>query len=297
MNKPLVILFFSALCATMVCAVTGQGQPAQTGAQNPGAASQHTAQSDQSEEEYISPVTGKPVDLSGPWTLADYKARDERVMKKTGGFIDIPAAGPQLFVLDTRRREGAAIAHFCELYTRASKLPVKSAHEPRGNISPLAAAEAKMSKEKALMVVAVVEDCAELPALAVFPDRRIAIVNADALKSGIDPVAPEVRVEKDIWRAVGYTGGLGFTPAKNDLLKPIFTVEELDAVVNAYIQPMSFARMSDYLQYFKVQRPRRIPYRSAVKEGWAPPPTNDWQRVVWEEERNASTNATTNAAE
>lgn len=34
---------------------------------------------------------------------------------------------------------------------------------------------------------------------------------------------------------------------------------------------------------FGVKKPRRIAYRQAVIEGWALPPTNDYQKVVWQE--------------
>ena len=36
---------------------------------------------------------------------------------------------------------------------------------------------------------------------------------------------------------------------------------------------------------------RRTTYRNAVREGWAPPPTNDFQRAVWDEIKGAATNA------
>jgi hypothetical protein len=236
-------------------------------------------------ETYVDMITGKPWTPDSKWTVEQLKARDERVLKKTGGLIDIKASGPELFVLDARSRKGASIDRFCELYTRASKLPVKSAHEPRGGKCPMEVAREKLAAEKALMVVVVVEGCDKLPALSVFPDERIGIVNADALKEGDDPVMPEVRVGKDIWRAVGYIGGMGFSPAPNDLMQPIFSVAELDACSNPYIQPMSFARMNTYYKHFGVTRPRRVAYRQAIKEGWAAAPTNDYQRAVWEEEK------------
>ena len=37
------------------------------------------------------------------------------------------------------------------------------------------------------------------------------------------------------------------------------------------------------LNSFTPQTERRIPYRVAVQEGWAQPPTNDYQKAVWEQ--------------
>jgi hypothetical protein len=44
-------------------------------------------------DEYISPITGKPIPKDSKYTVAQIKERDERVLRKTGGFIDIKANG------------------------------------------------------------------------------------------------------------------------------------------------------------------------------------------------------------
>ena len=46
---------------------------------------------------------------------------------------------------------------------------------------------------------------------------------------------------------------------------------------------------------FGVKKARRIPYAVAVKEGWAQPPTNDFQRAVWDRVKAAQDAAKTNA--
>lgn len=246
---------------------------------------QEIQKSAETNEVYVDMITGKKWTPESKFTVEQLKNRDERVLKKTGGLIDVKASGPETFVLDARAKAGAAVAKFCELYTRASKLPVRSAHEalPEGKC-PFEVAKARVESEKALMVVIIVE-CDKLPALSVYPDERVGIVNAKALKVGADPVEPEVRVTKDIWRAVGFIGGFGFNQAKNDLLQPIFTIEDLDEINNAYIQPMSFARMNEFGKKLGVKAPRRVSYRVAVREGWASSPTNDYQKAVWEEEQ------------
>lgn len=38
---------------------------------------------------------------------------------------------------------------------------------------------------------------------------------------------------------------------------------------------------------------RRTTYRNAVREGWAPPPTNNFQRAIWDATKAAATNAPT----
>lgn len=58
---------------------------------------------------------------------------------------------------------------------------------------------------------------------------------------------------------------------------------------NPYIQPMNMLKMTYMWKRFGVDRTHRVPYRKAVQDGWAPPPTNDYQRAVWEEERTNTT--------
>lgn len=235
------------------------------------------------EEEYISVVTGKPVPKDGKYTVEQIKARDERVLKKTGGFIHQPAEGPQALLVDARAKPTATIDEVARVYKLATHLDAQVAKEARGDAAPLDFAKAKMSAAKPLMLVMVVDGVPNQPILSVFPEERVGIVNADKLKGGDDPSAPEMRVMKETWRAIGFVGGLGFSPAENDIMQPLYSLKELDANRYPFIQPMNMARMYKMWKRFGVKKERRIPYRVAVQEGWAAQPTNDYQRAVWEQ--------------
>ena len=235
------------------------------------------------EEEYISPVTGKPVPKDGKYTVEQIKARDERVLKKTGGFIHQPAEGPLALLVDARAKPTATFDEVARVYKLATHLDAQVAKEARGDTPPLDFAKAKMSSAKPLMLVMVVEGVPGQPILSVFPEERVGIVNADKLKGGDDPSAPEMRVMKETWRAIGFVGGLGFSPAENDIMQPLYSLKELDANRYPFIQPMNMARMYKMWKRFGVKKERRIPYRVAVQKGWAAQPTNDYQRAVWEQ--------------
>ena len=242
-------------------------------------------------ENYVDMITGKPWTPGSKFTIEQLKARDERVLKKTGGFLQQPAEGPLALLLDAREKPTATIDEVARLYRLATKLDIDVAREPQGEARPLAFARERMARTAPLLLVAIVDDD-DLPALSVFPEERIGIVNARRLKGGDDPSAPEMRVSKEVWRAIGFIGGLGFSPAENDMMQPYYTLEEIDASRYPFIQPMNMARMQKFWTRFGVKRARRIPYRVAVKEGWAPAPTNDYQRAVWDEvKEQAATNA------
>ncbi|MBR0506639.1 MAG: hypothetical protein IJJ84_14665 [Kiritimatiellae bacterium] len=235
------------------------------------------------EEEYISVVTGKPVPKDGKFTVEQIKARDERVLKKTGGFIHLAAEGPQTLLVDARAKPTATLDEVARVYKLATHLDAQVAKEARGDVPPLEFAKAKMSAAKPLMLVMVVDGGPGQPILSVFPEERVGIVNADKLKGGEDPSAPEMRVMKETWRAIGFVGGLGFSPAENDIMQPLYSLKELDANRYPFIQPMNMARMYKMWKRFGVKKERRIPYRVAVQEGWAAQPTNDYQKAVWEQ--------------
>ena len=237
------------------------------------------------DEEYISVVTGKPVPKDGKYTVEQIKARDERVLKKTGGFIHQDAEGPQTLIMDTRQKPTLTIDEVARVYKLATHLDAQTAKEPRGDVAPLAFAQQKMATAKPLMLVAIVEGVADLPTLSIYPEERIGIVNADKLKSGNDPSLPEMRVSKEVWRAIGFVGGLGYSMEENDIMQPFYTIKELEASRYPFIQPMNMARMQKMWKRFGVKKERRIPYRVAVQEGWAAAPTNDYQKAIWDEVR------------
>ena len=243
-------------------------------------------------ETYVDMITGKPWTPDSKWTIAQLKARDERVLKKTGGFLYQEAEGPIAMLVDARERATLTIEEVARLYRLGTKLDINTAKEPRGEKCPFDAARAVMSETNALLVVMVVDKCDKLPALSVFPEERIGLVNADKLKGGDDPSAPEMRVSKEMWRAIGFIGGVGFSAQENDMMQPYYTLAEIDGNGHPYIQPMNMAKMQAMWKRFGVKRARKVPYRIAVREGWAPPPTNDYQRAVWDEIKAA---ATTNA--
>lgn len=235
------------------------------------------------DEEYISPVTGQPVPKDGKFTVEQIKARDERVLKKTGGFLQVAAKGPLAMFVDAREKAMLTIDEVARLYRLGTKLDATIVKEARGETAPLAFARAKMESDKPLMVIMVVDGGDDMPALSVFPEERIGLVNADRLVGGKDPTAKEMRVSKEMWRAMGFIGGVGFSAQENDMMQPYYTLDEIDANMFPFIQPMNMAKMQKMWKRFGVSKERRVPYRVACQQGWAPAPTNDFQKAVWDE--------------
>ena len=238
------------------------------------------------EEEYISPITGKPVVLkNSKYTLEQIKARDAQIIKKTGGFVMQKGEGPLALFVDARAKPTLTVDEVARLYKMGTRLDCNIDKTPRGEKKPLKFAQEIMALKKPLVIVAVVENAGDLPTLSVFPEERIGLVNADLLKAGAenDPSAPEMRVAKEMWRALGFITGVGFSAQDNDMMQPYYTLREIDANTHPYIQPMNMVKMHQFWKRFGVKPERRVPYRVACQQGWAPQPTNDYQKAVWNE--------------
>ena len=212
------------------------------------------------------------------------------VLKKTGGFLDVAAVGVSVVVVDTREKPGAAADQFKEVFERLSKTNVKVEKVARNaNEKPHSKALAALKANNAAYAILIAES-SDCPGLCVMPEERIAIINAKRYLGGKDPLAPETRLIKEVWRALGFVGGVGYAPYQNDVLQPVYNLRELDALVYQVMQPMNFQKMYAQMAKFGVKRARHIPYRLAVMEGWAPQPTNDYQKAIWDEVRAAPKN-------
>lgn len=204
------------------------------------------------------------------------------VLKKTGGFLDVAAVGVSVVVVDTRDKPGIAADRFTEVFGNLSKTHVKiDKSKLSENEKPYAKALAALKANNAAYAILIAEsgDC---PGLCVMPEERIAVINAKRYLGGNDPVAPETRLIKEVWRALGFVAGVGYAPYTNDVLQPVYNLKELDALVYQVMQPMNFQKMYAQMAKFGVKRARHIPYSLAVREGWAPQPTNEYQKAIWD---------------
>lgn len=241
------------------------------------------------DEEYISPITGKPIPKDSKYTIEQIKERDERVLRKTGGFIEVEAKGTSVVVIDTREKPAGAPVQFEDVFTSLSKTNVKVERSPlKAGETAFDRAIAALSAGKVGYAIAIVENGTDR-GMSVYPEERIAVVNAGRYKGGNDPLKPETRLHKEIWRALGFVSGIGYAQFENDVLQPVFSVKELDDLAYQVMQPMNFQKMYSTLSKLGVTRSRRLPYRVAVQEGWAASPTNEYQKAIWDEVRSLPT--------
>ena len=209
--------------------------------------------------------------------------REERraaFLAHTGGPINYPVKEPGVCFLNCQSRLpaeelGYAVQGICHTFRKGAYV------RPGSEASP-GALKALVDARRHVAVVAIIDEPGA-PTILAAPDERWARINVAPLAEG-NPESKllALRVNKQMWRAFAFVAGGAFTETEGCLLKPAATLAELDSIRGRTIGPDSFMRIHSYLTDIGCSSAGYTTYRHACEEGWAPPPTNDIQKAVWE---------------
>ena len=134
----------------------------------------------------------------------------------------------------------------------------------------------------AQITVEVVDDAASARPLAVYPDELRSVVNVAPLAAdGPDAAKLSERLVKETIRAFAYVGGIT-GGGKGTLMDVMTGLDRLDQAVlgipGDYVMRCNgFLRRAGVKPYFVTT------YRNACEEGWAPNPSDVWQKAIWDE--------------
>lgn len=235
---------------------------------------------------FLGPRLGSAAEGEAPAPTPE--ERRAEMLRRTGGPIAVPEKGPWIAVVRGGGGAGAETVDEAVAYLRkVFRLPVRE----KEAADAVAAAKAEVADGAAIAVAVV--DAPDMPSLSVFPTEQYGVVNAASLAAG-DPALFAVRLRKEFLRCVAYTFGAGNSSGKC-VLKPARGVEGLDANPMLNYGPETLAAVMKSARERGMSMLRTVPYRRAVQEGWAPPPTNDIQRAVWDDEKAHSAERDANA--
>ena len=132
--------------------------------------------------------------------------------------------------------------------------------------------------------------------LTIEPEGMRAAVNVRGLAAdGAGGERLRGRVRKEMWRATVYLLGGGNTRFAHCVMKPVSSLRELDALDADSACPDVFNSVLATAGEFGVRGRRMTTYRRACEEGWAPAPTNDVQRGIWNRGKDAKERGPENA--
>ena len=203
------------------------------------------------------------------------KAKLEAVVnQRVGGFIERPgtAKGSITYVNCQQKAPKAWIDESMAYFAEVTKFKINYAE---GTF------DIKNPKVEGNATIFIVDDMV-LPVLLIAPENRWALVNIAQIAQEKRPAFFAARTKKELSRAFAYLCGAVGSRYERSLTRGITSQSELDKTPD-YELPMDVVqRFWDYMKPLGVLPAQRATYMKACQEGWAPPPTNDVQKAVWE---------------
>lgn len=129
--------------------------------------------------------------------------------------------------------------------------------------------------DDATVAIYLVDDEA-LPMSLVAVEARWGVVNTRNLKLGN-------RFAKELTRVITLVAGAALSPAKTSVMKTVTQPADLDTLLSdGFTQDMAMAIFAN-MEKLGATQSRPTSYLRACREGWASAPTNEYQKVIWEQ--------------
>ena len=243
------------------------------------------------------PDAGAKQEATAPRRKKRARLSPEQQMARFGGFVEAAYSGKRVYFVDAQKRVSAAVAEWIARQVGiALSLPTRVVRPESagGSNVPTAIRLAGEAGGDVGAAVAVV-DVPDMPTLLVAPEDGWVQVNVAALAK--DAPAAEVleaRLKKELWRAFILVLGGGNSQFEGDVMRPIGSLGDLDAHPTLVSSPEPFNAVLSGAKARGIVQIRRTTYLNACREGWAPPPTNEFQKAIWEKARSDKERGPTN---
>ena len=216
----------------------------------------------------------------GRIALNAYAATETPVSSRAGGQVLRPGSQRGSIVIVNSQKKVVS-AH---LKTVAENLRVKIGLNVRIEDGEGVGVETALKAKKALgaeVAVFMVED-ERLPVSLVAREERWGIVNLTRLEvGGVDDVQRFGRLRAEVMRTIALVCGAGDSQFPGSLMSAGDAPSDLD-LVSCELPIDVMNKMVASLAKIGVTPASFVTYKRACREGWAPAPTNDAQRAIWE---------------
>lgn len=211
-----------------------------------------------------------------------------RRLRKTGGWIVRPSSG--LFVAYNCQNRIDLSSVQNGIKDVSTTLQIKAVVKSHNSRFDFTEANDVMLSDKATACVFVIDDTI-CPVSLVAPENHWGMVNiAKLAKDNPEPDKLQLRFEKQFARVSYILLGAWSSKMAISVLQPGIGLDGLDKVASTQIGPDTILSVHDYAEKIGFRSEKRVPYRVACKQGWAPPPTNEYQKAVWDEVYSIPTN-------
>lgn len=205
-------------------------------------------------------------------TPEQMEALKEAKLKRTGGRIVKPGTqkGEVVYINCQSEAKVEWIRESIDYFTKETRFKI-SLKEGKFNL-----ARPDVRGSVSLFIV----DDPALPNLLAAPENRWAMVNMAPLKCE-KPAFFEARVKKQLTRGFAYLCGGTNSQYPCAITGGITGPEMLDRQMDHYLPVDVLMRFQSAMPAFGVTPARSFSYLTACKQGWAPAPTNDYQKAIW----------------
>lgn len=229
-----------------------------------------------------------PFDTQGltPEQAEKFRERQIRKLKRIqerGGWAETPPTGGVVRVVSAQAKVSRAdLASTMDVFSQTLRIPLEWCDDASG-VSDPAKLYAAANKDGRCAIAVVLVDDPSAPRLLVAPEDGWAMVNLAKLAEDNPPRTQLVRrAGQEYWRASSLVLGCYTSMQQPCLMTPIYNNVGLDNNVCLVPAIEVLPKISATAKGLGIRPGRRVVYERAVREGWAPAPTNDVQRAVWE---------------
>ena len=238
---------------------------------------------------FMSPVAMAEVADSTAPTKAAAKTKLPRGMRRYGGIIQVPNSqkGKIVIVNAQRKLPLSNIRAGMDEFAQTLKFRVEFVD---GEPTTLEKASADMEKLGADVAVFIQDNPESKVTILSAPEQRWTILNASAINAGArsDEFAA-ARIRKELMRGFLCAAGTMNSQYQGSIMAAIKEPKDLDKMLEA--APVdAIQRAIESLKVYGVTPQEMSTYKKACQEGWAPAPTNEYQKAVWDKVHAAPKN-------
>ena len=211
-----------------------------------------------------------------------FQRRQMLIQKRTGGYIDQRMPGSGVYVFVNAQTVVPISAYEKQIPIISDVFAVEITNRVYNsdiNFANAAAVLKELGGNAGLFVV----NQPSAPALYIAPEKGWAFVNVAALSADkpTDDVLAK-RVRREVWRGFAMAAGSTDTEWDHCLLGPITSLKGLDNIDSEAVSPEPAPKIAKHLTKLGILPFKRVTYRQACQEGWAPPPQNEFQKSIWQ---------------
>ena len=213
------------------------------------------------------------------------RTRPDAHSKPSGGIVEKPYSGNYFRIVNAQNTvTNEAIREFVVKMRMETLLPFESRIGELVNVEVAKTVAEQLIKENRVGAGIVIVDDSTRNTHIESVEGRWAVLNISPLKADApDAKTLEARCAKMLWRAAARALGVGYVAHDASVLKPFATLAELDANREMKPSPDGSNAMLQNAAGYGITPLTIASYRTACRNGWAPAPTNDVQKTIWDQ--------------